>query len=215
VQPGVELSTFSYLINTRAPVAYMTDIELYTAIQAGGSARLSALEAIYHWDKLRQKVISYVLQHGGNRIDGKDVFHDGIVALDQNIRNRRYQPGPAMEGYLFTICRYLWNNEARRRRHFSQEDITDQHVPPNDETPEVLMRTKEQAAVLTAVLELLDAGCRQLLTLWKLSYTMTEIATALQLSSPELAKKYRYRCMQKLMDQLSNHPHLVNSLKDG
>jgi hypothetical protein len=51
------------------------------------------------------------------------------------------------------------------------------------------------------------------LTLWKLSYSMAEIAATLHLSSPELAKKYRFRCMQKLLAELDNHPQLLNALK--
>jgi len=54
----------------------------------------------------------------------------------------------------------------------------------------------------------------RILTMWKLSYTMSEIATEMKLSSPEMAKKYRYRCMNKLMVTLDQHPQLLIALKN-
>lgn len=184
------------------------------AIASGGDTRLKAIEIIYQLTDVKGKVMQYVKTHGGSQTEGLDIFHDGIVALDQNIRSGKYRSEGPLQGYLYTICRFIWNNEYRRRMKISSGDIQEFQLEPDDSTPEVKLRSKEEAALLDQVLQLLDESCRKILTLWKLSYSMTEIATTLQLSSPELAKKYRFRCMQKLMDQLEQRPGLMNTLKN-
>ena len=102
---------------------------------------------------------------------------------------------------------------AQAKKKISVEEIKDHHTEADEETPDILMYSQEESAMLRKVMELLDESCKKILTLWKLSYTMTEIASQMNLSSPEMAKKYRYRCMQKLLGELDNHPHLLNALK--
>lgn len=157
----------------------------------------------------------YVQTHGGSRSEAIDIFHDGIIALDRNIRAGAYQPTSSLQGYLYSICRFCWNNEYRRRKKVRPTAIEDFQMAPDAITPEITLRAKEETELLEQVLALLDTSCRKIMTLWKLSYSMAEIASEMNLSSPELAKKYRYRCMQKLMDNLQHHPHLLNALKNG
>jgi RNA polymerase sigma factor (sigma-70 family) len=162
---------------------------------------------------MKAKVTTYVQRHGGNRSDGLDVFHDGIISLDKNIRTGNYRGESGLQGYLYSICRFIWNNEWRRRMKIAPGEVGNLQLEPDDITPEILLRSQEETMLLSQVLELLDVSCKKILTLWKLSYSMAEIAIAMQLSSPELAKKYRFRCMQKLLGELDNHPLLLNALK--
>lgn len=191
----------------------VSDAELCAAIASGSEARNKAIETIYNWHEMKAKVTTYVQRHGGNRTEGIDVFHDGIIALDKNIRSGKYRAETNLQGYFYTICRFIWNNEWRRRMKITPGDVTDLQLEPDDITPDLLLRSQEETMLLRKVLELLDESCKKILTLWKLSYSMAEIAVAMQLSSPEMAKKYRYRCMQKLIGELDHHPHLLNALK--
>ena len=191
----------------------VSDTELCAAIASGGEDRSRAIETIYNWHDMKAKVTTYVQRHGGNHSDGLDVFHDGIIALDKNIRSGIYRTESGLQGYFYTICRYIWNNEWRRRMKSTPGDIQEFQLETDDVTPEVILRSHEERDLLREVLLLLDDPCKKILTLWKLSYSMAEIAFALQLSSPEMAKKYRYRCMQKLLSELDNHPHLLSALK--
>jgi RNA polymerase sigma factor (sigma-70 family) len=192
----------------------MTDAEICAAIASGGEARNQAIAMIYNWQDMKKKVIHYVQRRGGSREEGLDIFHDGIVALDKNIRLGTYRTESGLEAYFYTICRYIWNNEWRRKNKMASQELQDFHQEPDEVTPEVIFRTNEETSLLRQVLLLLDDSCKKILTLWKLSYTMEEIAEELQLSSAEMAKKYRYRCMTKLMTELQQHPQLYNALKN-
>lgn len=191
----------------------MTDADLCNAIANGGEARNKAIESIYLWNELKEKVMNYVARHGGDRSEGLDIYHDGIVALDRNIRLGKFRGESNLQGYLYSICRFIWNNEWRKRSKVQTGEVQDFQLEPDNETPELLLRSQEETDLLRQVIGLLDDSCRKILTLWKQSYSMQEIADALELSSPQMAKKYRYRCMQKLIKELDNQPQLLNALK--
>ena len=150
---------------------------------------------------------------GGDVHEAQDVFHEGIIALDRNIRNDKFNRDTTIEGYLFGICRNIWNNMWRKKTKMSSNEMNHLQLIEN-ETPELKLYSDEQKNYLNRVLDLIDQPCRQILTLWKSSYSMQEIAEELDLSSAALAKKYRYRCMKKLMGKLENNPQLVEALRN-
>ena len=104
-------------------------------------------------------------------------------------------------------------NGVRRKKTDLHEDL--KHKSNADDlTPEITLFAEEKKDMLRDILNLLDDSCRSILTLWKQSYSMQEIAEKLNLSSAQLAKKYKYRCIKKLMKVLENKPQLLKALKD-
>ena len=101
-----------------------SDKELCAAIASGGINRQRAIEKVYGWDELKQKVINYVSRNQGDRSDGLDVFHDGIVVLDRNIRQDKFRGESEVQGYLYSICRFSWNNERRKRAKMQSGEPT-------------------------------------------------------------------------------------------
>ena len=86
------------------------------------------------------------------------------------------------------------------------EDETIAEYQPNiAEDPNKKYLNKEQRTVLKKVTSSLDKACRKVLKLWKLSYTMIEIAEKCGLSSDTYARKKKYRCMKKLMRQIEDN----------
>lgn len=186
-----------------------SDTQILSMITKDPDSRKKAIEYIYLLDNLKAKVASYVVKHGGQQTDVLDVFHDGIVVLDRNIRSGKFRSQSSIEGYLYSICRFLWNNQKRKQKKIIRE-------PTHDNidlfTPEISLFDTEKKSTLRQALELLDDSCRLILKLWKLSYSMEEIADHLSLSSARMAKKYRYRCMKKLMIALKSRPDILKLL---
>ena len=85
-------------------------------IKAGGSRRKRAIEAIYRDAKLKNQVVAFVAKNSGTREEGIDIFHEGIIALDANVRNDKYRGEGNIEGYLYSTCRFLWLNKMKRQQ---------------------------------------------------------------------------------------------------
>jgi RNA polymerase sigma factor (sigma-70 family) len=194
-------------------ISNLSDQQIIDMICHSNSARNQAIEVIYHWDDLKLKIQGYVIQNGGSISEALEVYHEGIILLDRNIRNGRYQPSATLQAYLYSVCRFIWNNEWRKKKKISSTDPSSRSDEADDTTPEVTFFQEERKLLLTKVLSLLDDSCRKILTLWKMSYSMDEIARSLNLSSGDMAKKYKYRCMKKLMVALEQKPNLLESLQ--
>ena len=81
------------------------------------------------------------------------------------------------------------------------------------ETPESLSLDDEQKNILGRLLSQLGTKCEQILELWKLSYSMEEIASKVGLKNASVARKQRYNCYQKLLQIVDKQPNLKNILK--
>lgn len=189
-----------------------TDEQLVAAISAGGQAREIALKAIYDDGDLKRMVAAFVRNHQGNATDGQDMFHEGMIVLDRNIREGKFRGEAPVKGYLYSICRFLWMNQLRKQAHTSSVAEVPIAQEPDHLTPEIALMTEERKGLLNRLLKELGERCQQILELWKLSYSMEEIAENLGFSSPDMARKAKYRCHVSLLELIRNNPHVEQLL---
>ena len=193
---------------------FLDDQELVKSIRIGGSKRKQALKQIYMNRNLHERIFRMVKKQKGTIQDAEDMIHDAMIIADRNIRQDRFNKESSIFHYVFSICRLLWMNQVRKRSHATEkQDKMKKRFEPN-EGPEAILLTKEKKLVFDRLLAQLDEQCQRILNLWKQSYSMQEIANQIGLSSPAMAKKYRYRCKQKLIKLLEADTELQLVLND-
>lgn len=193
--------------------AFQSDEALIEAIRKGGTSRQRAIRQIYHNERLRQRVVRFVQANSGNQQDGQDMYHEGIIVLDRNLRNDKFRGETSLEGYLFSICRFQWMNQIRKNTRIDLQDDHQQLDQPVVENPESLSMDAEKKDVLDQVLDQLGERCKKILSLWKLNYSMQEIADQLGFSSAAMATKNKYKCHKSLMTFLRTHPEVMRLLQ--
>jgi RNA polymerase sigma factor (sigma-70 family) len=192
-----------------------TNESFVAAIKAGGTLRQNAIRWLYDDRELSQRVVSFVKNNRGNQEDGTDMFHEGIIVLDRNIREDKFRGEAPVKGYLYSICRFLWMNQMRKQERINLVDPVQPLKEEADlETPEVSFHSEERKNLLSHLLDQLGEQCRKVLEMWKMSYSMAEIAETLQLSNEGNARKVKYRCHLALMEYLEKNPGMVKQLKD-
>lgn len=190
-----------------------TDNQFLEAITGGGTLREKALRGIYSDNELKRKVIAFVRNRQGNTEDGQDMFHEGIIVLDRNIREGKFRGEAPLKGYLYSICRFLWMNQLRKNAHTTQGAEAVLANEPDDYTPEITLISEERKSLLNNLLSLLGERCQRILELWKLSYSMEEIAEKLDFSSADMARKAKYRCHLSLMELVQQNPEMQKTLQ--
>lgn len=193
--------------------SHLSDAELVVRIQAGGAQRQAAIAHLYRDKKLKNQIVAYVTKNSGNREDGIDIFHEGIISLDDNIRKGKYKGEGQLRGYLYSICRFLWLNKLKRADRMVYTEEESQLDEVSYDTPESLALSEEQKDILDRLLAMLGEKCEQILELWKLAYSMQEIAEKVGLKHADMARKQRYVCYKKLMKIIDDQPHLKTILK--
>lgn len=184
-------------------------------IKNGGMKRQQAIATIYRDNQLKNQVVSFVRNNSGSSEEGVDIYHEGIIALDDNIRKDKYRGDGNLKAYLYSICRFLWLNRLKRdkRMVYTEDSTTLDQV--NVDTPETLSLEDEQKNILNGLLARLGDKCQQILEMWKLSYSMEEIAEKVGLENAGIARRQRYNCYQKLLGIIDSEPELKNILKSS
>ena len=194
-------------------MTYLTDIQLIEAIKRGGAARERALRQVYTDIECRRRVIALVKDNRGTRQEGEDMFHEGIIVLDRNVRTDKFRGESTLRAYLYSICRFLWMNQLRKNQRMDYTDANYLLDGTEEQTPELTFLSTEQQTLINDLLHRLSDRCREILRLWQLSYSMEEIAERTGLSSAAMARKNRYRCHKSLMKLLRDNPRLLQQIQ--
>jgi RNA polymerase sigma factor (sigma-70 family) len=188
------------------------DQAIVEAICGPPEMRDAALKSLFEDGALRRTVIQYALANGGDKDDGQDLFQDTVVLFDRSVRDGKFHAQSGLRTYFISIAKWHWLN-MRRKKHNAHEPLPNIDLLDSIESPEVTVITDEQKAILQQAVEQLGGRCVKLLTLYKLSYSMEEIAQEMGLSSADMAKKEVYRCREKLRNYFKQHPDLLKSLR--
>ena len=189
-------------------------MDLAAAIRSGGLKREQALSSLYNVTGLFFKIKQMVINHGGNEEDARDVFHEGIITLDRKIRQDEYEDRGSIESYLYGVCRFIWSNQQRKNKRVELKDDFTPYDQSTGENPLDTMLNNEGQNMVATLFSQLGENCSKILTLWKLSYSMNEIAEEMGLPSGDNARKHKFRCYQKLLGLIDNSPELATNLKN-
>jgi RNA polymerase sigma factor (sigma-70 family) len=173
----------------------MTDQAIITLIRAGQSDK--ALDALYRFFPVVRKMIR---NNGGNRQDAEDIFQEALIILCKKIRETDFILTAQLSTYLFSVSRYLWKDDAQKRRLF----IAGTPELPEEESDIQAAVVKERDARLAEkVLQELGDRCRELLLLY---YTgrmkLKDIAVKMGYSSENTAKNQKYKCLEGARNRL-------------
>jgi len=189
----------------------MDDEALMRGITGGESSRDAALRYIFSSSNWRAATIAWVQQYGGNEQDGEDVFMETIVYFDRNIRLGQFEGKSGLKTYFLAIAKRRWWKMLQKRR--PEEEITALHYDEALPSVEELTIAAEQRVYLDKMLAQMSERCQKMLKLYKLSYSMAEIAADMGLSSAEMAKKEVYRCRQRALRFLGDNPEWEDLIK--
>lgn len=181
-------------------------------IRSGGSNRLEGLRYIYRESGWVNMLIKILKKNGVQESDFKDAIHEGVIILDNHIRNFKFQEKGSLKNFFIGICKKrIYSNHRSIKRQVFKENDEDLDSIENI-TPEVKMLQKEQKEIIGAVLLKMGDPCKTVLRLYQLSYSMKEIGKAIG-KSEGMAKKMSFTCRKKMGLFISKNVQLEKYLK--
>jgi RNA polymerase sigma factor (sigma-70 family) len=192
-----------------------TDEQLLDMIHGSEQARAQALKLFFKDQELRETVIRKIKLKGGDSNDAQDAFQEGFKAFYRHLINGQFQGKSSLRTFFVGICIRCWL-DGLKKSFYQRTTLTDDELTLDEEyrhTPETSLMTKERKEQLLQVLGLLGERCKQVILLGYEGYSSAEIHQKLALKENELVRKIRYRCIQKLKEQLESHPSLNVVLK--
>ncbi|MEZ4774537.1 MAG: sigma-70 family RNA polymerase sigma factor [Bacteroidia bacterium] len=191
-----------------------SDEDIIRAIVKGGPDLEHVMRHLYREGVFRRQISHFVQSRGGSPEDAEDIFQDSIRNLIMSVRAGKYQGTGSIGGYLFGIGKNLW---LKQFRTMHREGGINPQIVESDlreaQSPEIILVDRELEAEVDHLLGLLGDKCRKVLELWKLSYSMKEIAGVLGYKTEGVARKKKRLCMKHLLDILDQNPDLLERLK--
>ena len=190
--------------------AKITDEVIISALLGGVDQRELVFKYFYQNSGYRSWVIDYVCSNQGDLASAEDVFQEAVIILDRSIRENKYEGSSSIKTYFFGIAKQYWFNQRRRMNktiHLEIPDGPDQSLSIEDNLLQEDIRN-----LIDDILNKIGEQCKKVLSLYKLSLSNKEISAELGLSSPELAKKYTYRCREKFKAYVLKRADLMKML---
>ena len=180
-------------------------------IREGGRDRNTSLRYIFmEW---RNDATHFLYRYGGNTQDMEDAVQEAVIILDNHVRNGKFKGHASLKSYFIGICKGVLYS---KRRSQNRVDLSDQATDFDDvetQQPEVLMLKSEQKQLMAELLQMLEETCNKVLQLYRMSYSMQEIADQLQLGNTNNARQRVFKCRKKLTGLVSQHPLFANYFK--
>jgi RNA polymerase sigma factor (sigma-70 family) len=168
----------------------MSDQEIISQLHTGQQHK--ALVKLYaHLPKVERMVRN----HGGTRADAKDLFQDALIILLGKAKDEGFTLSCSISTYLYAICRNRWQEELRRRGHFTQE-LESLPEEPNDLG--ALLAEEQHFGLAERALQALSDKCLELLKrFYLLKEPLLTIAKSIGLSGEGAAKTRKYKCLEE------------------
>lgn len=143
-------------------------------------------------------IINYVCRNNGSPEDAEDIFHDAVIIFLRKVDRGNTELHCRPATYLFSIARNLWKKKLRRKsiHNVAIEQIS---VPILEETAFEYQSQEPVIQKLKRAFLNLPCPCRRLLNFFyfhKKRYD--EIIGIMGISSVQVAKNQKLRCMKKL-----------------
>jgi RNA polymerase sigma factor (sigma-70 family) len=176
----------------------MHDQKIIEQIKTGKNDK--ALAALYkHFPMIRK----LILAKGGNTADAEDIFHEALIILCRKAKQPGFQVTALLSTYLFSVSRFLWKDELKKRNHVTSIDFETGFNQTEEKEMEDLAEQEHQAKLAEKVLNELGERCRELLLLfYNRGLKLKDIASKMGYSSESTAKNQKYKCLEGAKNRL-------------
>jgi RNA polymerase sigma factor (sigma-70 family) len=157
--------------------------------------------------------ISIIIKNNGYEEDAKEVFQDALIALYENIKNRKFRKDSSIKTYLYSMIRNIWLNALKKNRIINEGEqfeekysqITDNDSFDHDDVKSFLLKK---------LLDKIGTNCKKILQYYYYhQMSMSDIMQNMGFSNEHSAKTQKYKCMQKLIAFINSKPAIKESLK--
>lgn len=143
-------------------------------------------------------VARFVGKMNGSFDDAKDIFQDALVLFYEKTQQRNFRPVVSDEAYILGIAKHLWLRKFNRDRDTVSLDKFEAEISPEDNTATVNE---------SKLLQLLESTGKKCLDLLRAFYyeklPMRNIAKAFNYSSEHSASVQKYKCIEKIRDEIN------------
>ena len=138
-------------------------------------------------------VSDMVRKKNGSENDAVDIFHDGLLIFNRNLKNGSFRGESTIKTYLYSICRNLWLKQFDRKQR--QLEAEAESIVVSQQDIDYLVNVD----VVSSLMNELNEGCRNILVEYYFNdRSMVELKDMFNVNSVQAAKNKKWRCLNCL-----------------
>jgi RNA polymerase sigma factor (sigma-70 family) len=188
----------------------MSDQTTIAFIRAGKTDK--TLDSLYNFFPAVRKMI---LRNGGTKQDAEDIFQEALIVFCRRIKDPDFLLTSKPSTYLFSVCRFLWKDELKKRRRLVNDE-PEFFAEPGETGESAIgeaMEKEKGARLAEKALEQLGQRCRELLILfYNRRLRLKEIARMMGYTSENTAKNQKYKCLEGAKNKLKELQQTAQTL---
>ena len=167
----------------------------------------------YLYASLYGKVRGFILNNKGQKEEVKDLFQDALLVFYKLVKQNKVTKETKVEAYIFSTCRNLWLKQLQKKKREVSFSVEEMDIPVEGILASEFF-TVDKTKLLKKVLADIGKGCQTiLLAFYYEQQTMEEITENMNLSSVQIAKNKKYKCLKRLKTLISKSDYYKNNLK--
>ncbi len=171
----------------------------------------------YIYKQFYYQINLFIKKNSGNEDDANDIFQEAIIIIYRKIKeNDLVFKMSSFQGYLFSVCRFLWLKELEKRK-IEQERLNDS-LPFVEEIYDdnlvEIVEKNERYGLYQKHFKTLSTDCQKLLQLFFEKVPMTEIAKIMGYKGEKYAKKRKYTCKELLVSRIKKDTEYKKIIED-
>ncbi|MFO8130473.1 MAG: hypothetical protein R6T99_11300 [Bacteroidales bacterium] len=153
-------------------------------------------------------VRSFVVKNNGNEDDALSVFLEGLTITFHRLRDEDLRLTCKLNTFIFSVCKNLWLKTITyklKRKEILYGSLEPFLVEEEDQAENI---GKEELKITLFQRHFMDlpAICKKILTLFLEKTPYQEIAGSMGMKNPQYARKKKYRCLQRLIQNILKDP---------
>lgn len=157
----------------------------------------------------------FILQNSGSQTDAQDTIQETMLVFVNMVHEKKYRGEASIKSMLYSINRNIWLSELRRRKNRVQRDTlfeSEKEIEIGDYSEELVKM--EGYKMMMELFDKLGKGCKSILTLFYFdNLSMEEIVEKEQLSSEQVLRNKKYKCMKALTAKIESNEKLYDKVK--
>ncbi len=171
----------------------------------------------YIYKQYYYKVNYFIKKNSGNEEDASDIFQEAIIVIYRKLKeNDLIFQNSSFQGYLFSVCRFLWLKQLKRRR--DEKEKIEETIPFQEDLYDdnliTIIEKNEKYGLYQKHFNNLSTDCQKLLQLFFEKVPLKEIANIMGYKGEKYAKKRKYICKEILINRIKQDSEFKKIIED-
>lgn len=151
-------------------------------------------------------VLGFVIKHGGEESDSKDVFQESLIIIFKLIQAEQLEIKTDFGTFILGIAKRIWLKKIRRDLiHERFVNLSDPEIMEDHPSEVELEGEMEMGLIRKHVLNL-GEECRKVLMMSAEGITNEKIALQLGYKSEKIVRTKKYKCKEALIQLIKSDP---------